>query len=101
MGGRRSTRGMEPSRRCYCLSKARDNPTGAPPVLSAAELAVLRPSELRKRAVALGLTDEAIAAAEDADEPKEAMIALIVAAQPPAQSPAQDPRAGRGGAELP
>ena len=84
---------MEPSRRCYCLSKARDEPAGALPTLSPAELAALRPSELRKRAATLGLADEAIAAAEDADEPKEAMIALVVAAQPPGE----DPRTRRGG----
>ena len=54
-------------------------PSAAPSsVLS--ELQRLRMSELRKRAAAAGISKEDIEKAGDADEPKKAIIALIVAA---------------------
>lgn len=49
-----------------------------------AELQQLKMPELRKRAVAAGASSDAIEAARDDDEPKEAIIALVLAqsAQP-------------------
>jgi hypothetical protein len=47
----------------------------------AAELRQLRPTQLKKRARAAGALEEAIDASDDAKEPKEALIALIVEAE--------------------
>ena len=43
-----------------------------------AELTLLKMSELRKRAAAAGIDDEAIEEAEDSDHPKTAIVALLV-----------------------
>jgi hypothetical protein len=73
---------------CFCLSKARDPQAAAAapscpahPLGAAlrAELLLLPPSQLRKRAAAAGVADAAIEAAEDAAAPKEAMVELVLA----------------------
>ena len=43
-----------------------------------AELAALRPTQLRKRAVAAGVSSEQIELAEDSDTPRESLTELIV-----------------------
>ena len=79
-------------RRC-CVSKARHAPECAPlcqaPDSSssidnalAAELAGLKPSQLRKRAEALGVDAEDIDEAWDADDRHVALAELILAASP-------------------
>jgi predicted hydrolase (HD superfamily) len=45
-----------------------------------AELAALRPTQLRKRAVAAGVSSEQIESAEDSDTPRESLTELIVSA---------------------
>jgi hypothetical protein len=45
-----------------------------------AELAALRPTQLRKRAVAAGVSSEQIESAEDSDTPRESLTELIVGA---------------------
>jgi hypothetical protein len=46
-----------------------------------AELQQLKMPELRKRAAAAGVSGDAIEEARDEDEPKEAIIALVLAQQ--------------------
>ena len=46
-----------------------------------AELAALPPSQLRKRAMAAGITAESVEVAEDSSSPKEGMIVLILGAE--------------------
>jgi hypothetical protein len=77
--------------------------TSAPAAVAAAEgkgewegeLAELRLSQLQKRARAGGCAPEAIDAASDADEPKAALIGLILRSRPrPRAAPAPAPAAG-------
>ena len=60
-----------------------------------AELAALKTGALNKRAREAGVDADAMDDAADADDPKEALIALIVAAVGPAEAaePAPDPSA--------
>ena len=45
------------------------------------ELAALKPSVLKKRARAAGATEEQIEEADDAEDPRAAMVALVLAQQ--------------------
>eukprot|EP01052_Picozoa_sp_SAG31_P052612 SAG31_NODE_13066_length_895_cov_1.095477_1_plen_201_part_10 len=55
-----------------------------------AELSGLKPSQLKKRAVAEGITAEQMDEADDSDDPREAVLALILAAAAAAHGPAGD-----------
>ena len=65
----------------FAQTKSRGGITHRPtPTATTEQLRLLPPSQLRKRAVEEGIDSTAIEAAEDAARPKEAMVALILAA---------------------
>jgi hypothetical protein len=75
---------MAGARACFCLSKARGEVPPAEPEEAAtdalrAELAACKPSALRSRAADLGITQEQLAEADDADEPRVTLVHLILA----------------------
>ena len=70
--------------RCCVVSKAREPATfEVPPVLAALKLSVLR-----RRAEAAGIAEELLDDAEDSEEPREALIRLILEAEGPPPPPA-------------
>ena len=62
------------------------------------ELRALKPSQLKKRAKAAGVAEVALEDADDAESPKEALIALVLEAE---KAPEVSPRSAAGDWERP
>ena len=74
----------DPTAAMVALILAHEKPSEDPAAKLRAELEALKPSALRKRAKAAGASEDDIEDAGDAEEPKSAMIALILASAPEA-----------------
>ena len=74
----------DPTAAMVALILAHEKPSADPAAKLRAELEALKPSALRKRAKAAGASEDDIEDAGDAEEPKSAMIALILASAPEA-----------------
>ena len=85
---------MVEARACFCLSKGRDARAADSRERLRPELEALKPSALKRRAKAGGAGSVDVKGALDAEDPKAAMIDLVLLLEEQQQQPDEDPVAG-------